>query len=126
MNPEALTHLFQEDLYCYAAPVTVVIPRAWESYAQDDQQLLKKILTSVKVDFNAVQIVLQPHVDLGQLRIYSPARVLVFGGEAVGDIPLYQATAAQGFMVVRAEELSTLDEQKKKNLWTALRQMFGL
>jgi hypothetical protein len=30
-----------------------------------------------------------------------------------------------GFRVIRADDLHELDDDRKKNLWLALRQMFG-
>lgn len=104
----------------------VVLPQTWDAYGADQQTLLQKILTSVKVDMNAIQIVVQPSVELKSLQVYSPARVLVFGCDTREDIPLYKETTAQGFMVIRADDLNMLDDQKKKNLWLALRQMFGI
>ena len=106
--------------------MVVVLAKAWQDYGADEQMLLKKILTSVKVDINTVQIVVQPTIHLRALHIYSPARVLLFGVTPDVDMPLYQTQTAQGFTVIRSEDLSVLDDQKKKNLWLALRQMFGL
>ena len=126
MNTHLSTYLFQEELYHFTAPLVVVLPKPWESYAGEDQNLLNKILTSVKVNVNAVQIIVQPLVDLSSLKVYSPARVLVFGAGTTDEIALYQSVAACGFMVLRADDLNLLDDQKKKNLWMALRQMFGM
>ncbi|MEX2231827.1 MAG: DNA polymerase III subunit psi [Cyclobacteriaceae bacterium] len=124
MNPLS-THLFQEDLYYFTAPIVVVLARAWETYTAEERRLLQKILTSVKVDLNAVQMVVQPSIELKSLLVYSPARVLIFGSETRENIATYQETPAQGFTVVRADDLNQLDEEKKKNLWNALRRMFG-
>ncbi|HEU5148637.1 MAG TPA: hypothetical protein VFT90_18045 [Chryseosolibacter sp.] len=126
MKSEALPHLFQEELYAFGANVVVVLPKPWQDYGAEEQTLLKKILTSVKVDINAIQMVVQPSIDLRSLNIYSPSRVLLFGVNPNEDIPLYQTQTAQGFTVIRADDLSALDDQKKKNLWLALRQMFGV
>ena len=126
MNPEALPHLFQEELYSFNTSVVVVLPKPWQDFGADEQVLLQKILGSVKVDINATQMVVQPSIDLTALRIYSPSRVLLFGVTPDEDLPLYRTQAAQGFTVIRADDLSALDDQKKKNLWLALRQMFGV
>ena len=120
------THLFQEELYSFTTPVLVIIPRPWESYAAEEQILLQKILTSVKVDLNAVQMAVMPSVGRGSLEAFAPAKVLIFGSDTREEIPLYEATAAQGFTVIRADDLTALDDPKKKDLWSALRQMFGL
>ena len=122
----ALAHLFPEELYAFTSPLVVILPRQWDAYSTEQQNLLQKILTSVKVDLNSIQILVQPSVELKSLLIYSPARVLVFGCTIREDVPFYSATAAQGFIVIRADDLNALDDQKKKNLWLALRQMFGI
>jgi hypothetical protein len=74
---------------------------------------------------SAIQMVVQPSVDFKSLLVYSPARVLVFGSDTREEISLYQETPAQGFTVIRADDLGQLDEPKKKKLWSALRQIFG-
>ena len=126
MNASALTHLFQEELYRFSTPVIVVLPRPWDAYALDEQLLLKKILTSVKVDMNTVQMVMRPSLDIRSLGIYGPTRVLIFGVETSESLEMYQPIPAQGFTVIRADDLGALDEQKKKTLWGGLRQMFGV
>lgn len=126
MNSAVLTQLFQEDLYRFGSPVIVVLPRAWQEYNSEEQLLLHKILTSVKVDINSVQLIVRPAVDMNSLRIYAPAKVLIFGATPAEAIEKYQQLPAQGFTVIWADDLSALDEQKKKNLWVALRQMFGV
>lgn len=126
VNTGALPNLFQEDLYHFTTPVAVLLPRAWETFTEDEQSLLKKILTSVKVDLNAVQILITPKVNGSLLQVYSPARVLIFGCETIDEVPMYQSTTAHGFRVVRADDLSELDDTRKKNLWAALRQVFGV
>ena len=126
MNASALAHLFQEELYRFSTPVIVVVTKPWDAYTADEQLLLKRILTSVKVDINAVQMVVRPSLDIRSLGIHGPARVLIFGSEPGESLEMYQPVAAQGFIVIRADDLGALDEQKKKTLWVGLRQMFGV
>jgi hypothetical protein len=125
LSVSAASPLFQEDLYHFSNPILVILSKPWDMYPSSDKILLNKILTSVKIDMDAAQMVVQPSVDLKSLKVYSPARVLIFGSEINQDVPYYQATPAQGFITIRADDLSLLDDQKKKNLWIALRQMFG-
>lgn len=120
----SVRHLFHEDLYSFNTPVIVVLSKPWQSYSADEQKLLEKILTSVKLDINSIRMVVQPRVELKALLTYSPARVLIFGSETSEDIAFYQQITAQGFIVIRADDLSALDDQKKKNLWIALRELF--
>jgi hypothetical protein len=126
VNASAVPHLYQEELYQFRSPLVVVLARAWESYSTDEQQLLKKILTSIKVDMNAVQLITAPALDLNSLHTYGAGKVLVFGSEISESLGKYQQTSAQGFTVIHADDLSALDDQKKKNLWIALRPMFGV
>jgi len=126
VNPEALSHLFQEELYRFSSPIIVVVSKGWDQYTGEEQLLLKKILTSVKVDINAVHIIVQSNLELKSLASYTPERVLIFGSQTSEDIPMYKDTPAQGFTVIRADDLGVLDDQKKKSLWLALRQMFGV
>ena len=127
MDSQALSQLFPEDLYQYNTPIVVVLSKDWSSYSGEEQMLLRKILSSVNVDINTVQMVTGALVDLKALQIYRPSKIFLFGANATdGNLPLYQSTTAQGFMVIRADDLSVLDDQKKKNLWVGLRQMFGI
>lgn len=127
MDSQALSQLFPEDLYQYSSPIVVVLPKDWTSYSDEEQMLLRKILASVKVDINTVQMVARPLVDLKALQIYRPSKILLFGADSTdGNLHLYQSTTAQGFIVIRADDLSVLDDQKKKDLWLSLRQMFGI
>jgi len=75
---------------------------------------------------DTVQMVVQPLADLQSLQTFSPSKVLIFGCDTREDIPYYKETPSQSFTVMRADDLSQLDDQKKKNLWIALRQMFGI
>lgn len=126
MNQTIISQLFQEELYQYSTPVIVVLSKPWLDYNDEDKILLQKILASVKVDLNAVHIISQPALALPSLLPFSPAKVLVFGSETDEDIGLYQSTPAQGFIVIKADDLTQMDEGKKKNLWIALKQIFGL
>jgi len=126
VNASALPYLFQEELYQFQTPVVVVLARAWATYTDEEHALLKKIISSLKVDFNAVQLVSGPVIDLQSLHIYAPGKVLVFGSEVVQPVEKYQQTSAQGFTVIRADDLDALDDQKKKNLWVTLRPVFGV
>lgn len=126
MSVSAPSALFQEDLYYFSNPVVIILSKPWQVYAPAEKALLQKILTSVKIEMDAVQMIVQPSLDLRSLQAYSPAHVLIFGSDMEEGIPFYQATAAQGFIAIRADDLNLLDDQKKKNLWVALRQMFGI
>jgi hypothetical protein len=126
MTGTSLAYMFQEDLYTFATPLLVVLKNPWESYSADEHKLLEKILTSVKVDINSVHMATMASVEFRALEVFAPSRVLIFGSETGQDIPLYQETAAHSLRVIRADDLGNLNEERKKHLWSALRQMFGL
>lgn len=126
MNAPLTNYLFQEELYSFTSPLVVLIARPWSSLNEDELVLLNKIINSVGLSVNAVQILERTSASLSSLRAYAPARVLVFGNAVTDDLALYKGTAAQGFTVIRADDLSQLDDQKKKNLWLALREVFGI
>lgn len=126
MARTSLAYMFQEDLYQFTASIVVVLGRAWETYTSDERELLQKILNSVKVDINAVHIVAEGSTNLESLRPFAPSRVLIFGTQVKEDIPSYEDTVVRGFRVIRAHDLHELDDDRKKNLWLALRQMFGV
>jgi hypothetical protein len=117
--------MFQEDLYAFATPVLVVLKNPWESYSPEEQTLLEKILASIKVGIDSVHIATMASVEFEALGALAPHRVLVFGSETGAHIPLYEDTTAHGFRMIRADDLGDLNEDRKKHLWSALRQMFG-
>jgi hypothetical protein len=119
-----ISELFQDELYQYETPVVVILAKPWDTYTSQEQLLLQKILTSVKVDINGVRIITIPSLSLKSLDLFSRARVLIFGSETAEHIDLYQQTPAQGFIVIKADDLTGLDDSRKKNLWIALRSMF--
>ena len=121
-----LPYLYQEELYRFNAPLIVVLAREWKAYSADDHQLIRKIISSARMDINAVLMLVRPVLDPAELQVYSPQRIIVFDSTLPADIPLYQYTTVQGFSLIGADDLDTLDESRKKNLWLAMRQMFGI
>ncbi len=126
MNTEILTQLFPEGMYVpFPAPrLVVVIPKAWDRYSDEEQQLLKKILVAIGQDLTA-SVLVSPTVDARALADFGAQVVLVFGSEVEGNIPFYKESAAAGYTIVRADDLGELDEEKKKNLWAVIRKPFG-
>lgn len=125
MNQAALPYLFQEDLYRIHQKVLIVLSKAWHEYSAEDKLLLSRILGSVKLNLASVQIITQDTLALTSLDSYNPSKILVFGSASHGINP-YEATQVQGFWLLKADDLQQLDEVKKKSLWNALKNMFGL
>jgi hypothetical protein len=126
VDHSALSSLYQEELYQYETPVVVVLSKSWFAYSEEEQLLLNKILTSVKLNIETVHVLSQASLSLQSLVALSPGKVLIFGTRTDEEIPLYQQMPAQGFIVIKADDLTQLDDTRKKNLWIALRQMFAV
>jgi hypothetical protein len=126
MSESALPYLFQEDLYVVPRKITVVLAKPWTSYNVEQRTLLSKILASVKLNLSAVQILTADTFDLKLIPSASTSRILIFGSSTPPSIVAYQPNQAQGFSVIKADDLAELDDQKKKNLWIALKAMFEL
>jgi DNA polymerase III psi subunit len=127
MNPtRPLEYLYQEELYSQRAKVLVVLSLGWNDLSEENQQLLKKILGSVKLDLAAVQIITRPSFELADLKAYSPVQVIAFGSVLKGSQPPYQPFSHQGVSIIQADPLHTLDDPKKKSLWIGLKQMFNI
>jgi DNA polymerase III psi subunit len=125
LNETILNHLFPETIYHLPPRVVVIVARPWETYAPEEKALLSKILASVRLSPATVQIITQPALSLASLAAYAPSKVLVFGSQSEG-LRSYEAAQAQGFTVLKADDLPALDDAKKKNLWLALKNMFGV
>jgi hypothetical protein len=118
--------LYQEELYNINASVVVVIPRPWHKFLEDEKALLAKILGSVRINIDSVVIVVQQSVTLEALSVLHPGKVLIFGVPTQPAFKPYENVNVNGIGVINADDLSSLDDLKKKNLWVALKQMFGV
>jgi hypothetical protein len=121
-----LSYLYQEDLYTVPASVIVVVPRPWHNILDSEKALLAKILGSVRVSIESVTIVYQESVSMQSLKVLKAQKILVFGSSVSGGINSYEHVKLDGVSVIRADDFSALDDGKKKSLWLALKQMFGV
>jgi hypothetical protein len=122
----ALTYLYPEDLYQIpATKLVVTVSRPWEKYTSEERALLAKILGSVKLDLASVKIIESRSLSMSDLTAHKAARFLVFGAD-LSEAKPYENLVAQGFSVIKADDLSALDDAKKKSLWLALKAMFGI
>jgi hypothetical protein len=124
LNP--LTHLYQEDLYQIQPRVVVVLARPWHKILDDEKALLTKILGSVRTNIDSVTLVHQPEVSLDSLKTFNASKVLIFGSQMKIEIKPYEKAEFDSVAVVKADDLNLLDDLKKKSLWGALKQMFGV
>ena len=119
-------YLFNEDLYHIPTPVLVVLARPWHKILDDEKALLAKILGSVRLSMESVMIQFHPQITVDEMRAINPGKALVFGSKMSGEIQPYQKVDIQTTALIWADDLSVLDDGKKKSLWLALRQMFSV
>jgi hypothetical protein len=126
LNSSTIPYLFQEDLYQLpSSPLTVVLFRGWDDYTPEEKSLLAKILGAVKLSLASVQLLTKKELSATELSVMASSKILVFGS-ALNDIKPYEHVQAQGLSIIKADDLSALDDAKKKSLWLALRTMFGV
>ena len=119
-------NLFQEDLYQIPGRTVVVSSKNWIEVTEEERTVLSKMLTAVKLNLASVQILHLQEFSLQDLQAFSPAKVLVFGATIKEVSQLYTNTPVNGTPVIVADSIDKLDDAKKKSLWLALKQMFGI
>lgn len=126
MSLSVLSSLYSEDLYRISCPVIVVVAQPWEAYTEEDKKMLTKLIYAVQSSPSAVTVLHRTEFSLSDLKNFGPEKVLVFGTSPSDlKLNLHEPTPAQGFTVIRAEDLGELDETKKRSLWGGLKQMFN-
>lgn len=118
--------LFQEDLYLIPGKVLIILPAEWHNVSQEEKNILSKILAAVKLKPETVQIISRSTVVLESLLPFSPMRIISFGAPFHPEVKPYETVLINDVKVIYADALHILDDQKKRNLWLALRSMFGV
>lgn len=115
---------YTEELYRAAPRVTVVIGKPWEELTEEEKTLLSKILSAVRLKLETVAIWHQPKLNLSAYAD-KPSKVLCFA--PAEGLPKYEVLPANNTSVVVALPLADLltDDDAKKKLWGALKQMFS-
>ena len=126
MNKVEAEQIFTEDLYQLSGKTLVLLPLPWQSIQQSEIILLSKILGSVKLSLDAVQVISLAEADVESLKIYDPSYVLSFGCKLKPETKPFTTETINGVCIVQSESLINLDDAKKKSLWIALKQAFKL
>ena len=126
MNATIAKHTFQEGVYRLPGRVLVLLPNGWDAVTDSEQQLLTRILSSVKLSLAAVQVISANSFSVAEASTFNATTILSFGVPFTGLDQPYQATTFDDLTVVYADPVGTLDDVRKKNLWVALRQAFKL
>ena len=128
---EVVNHLeaeqiFSENLYKIKSKVIVVVAKPWNEISTQEITLLTKILGSIKLTIDAVQILNKQQTSLQELTIYQPSAIILFGVNFTPSIKPYAIETFDGINVIYSESLDSLDDANKKNLWVALKQVFSI
>lgn len=115
--------IYTEELYRLPKRVIVVLPVEWKMLPEDHTTLLRKILNSVRLSLESVQIICQKEITLASLEVFKPTVIISFGSPITPSIALYQAEMIQGVTLIQSDTLSDLDDARKKNLWLALKTL---
>ena len=128
MNGQAAVfgNLYPEELYQIPSRVLIVLSKNWEDLSADEISVLTKILAAVKLRLDSVQIVSRTEFTIEDFQTFSPSKILAFGATLKTPANPYESLSIQGTALVMADALHLLDDAKKKALWLALRQMFGI
>ena len=127
MSRTATQELFTEELYRIPTSLLIVLPTSWHDILDEDKALLTKILGSIRINIGSVNIQTFERITPQLLTSLKPSKVLIFGSRIEGmSVNSYEKTMIGDVPVIHADALNVLDDQKKKSLWIALKQMFNL
>lgn len=116
--------LYQEDLYQLTDTILILIDKPWEEMRDEDKTLLGKILGSVKLSMDKVQVLHRSTTSLQELSRYQPSKIISFGATLQESAELYIVKNNQGVSFINSEALASLTDVSKKSLWIALKQLF--
>ncbi len=126
MNPEVVADLYQEEVYHLRKKTIVVISLPWNQLKDESIQLLAKILAAVKLNLSSVRIITLERLDDISRLPEDPSHIISFGVPTSPRIELYQPSKLMGVPIINADELDSLDDSRKKNLWSGLKTMFAV
>lgn len=118
-------NLYQEELYLIPSRVIIVLGTEWETVGEEERTTLIKMMGALKLSLAAVQIITRQEFELEDLQPFSPRQIIALGSRTKTGT-LYEHMHQDGVSIVIADHLHDLDDQKKKRLWIALKQMFNI
>ena len=122
----ALESLYNEDLYQIPAKVVFVISQPWHELSEADQTTLTKMVGALKLSMASIQVIHLKTFTVESLKPLGPSKVIALGAVLESPFKSYEHFTLDGISLVLGDALPTLDDVKKKNLWLALKQMFGI
>lgn len=124
MNLTEQEEIFQEDLYRFNNRVMIVLSEPWSNLTEENTTLLSKILASVKLLIDGVQVVEASTVDLDVLQKFNPEYILAFGARSSNEQEKYKPIVENNVHMLFADRIADLNDERKKMLWGGLKAMF--
>ena len=119
-----LENLYSGELYNLKPKVLIVISKPWSEIQEDERTLLGKILSAVKLSLSSVQIVNRTDFGVEDFNAYGPACIIAFGATLKNSTKMYEKISAKRTAIVVADALRQLDDNRKRNLWLTLKELF--
>jgi DNA polymerase III psi subunit len=121
MNNVVVESIHSQEIYKIGEPLTIMFNKTWDAMSGEEKTLLSKILASIKQSLSTVKIVNQ---EIFQINNFGEnSIVILFGAKALPEVIPYSVVSSNGIQLVQADALHELDDTKKKNLWSAIRQI---
>lgn len=117
--------IYSEELYSLPARTIVLLPLPWNELPEAEITLLDKILGAARLSLAGVQVLSTKKTSLADLAVYNPSLIISFGVGLLPDSEQYQAKTDNGITIIQSDPLGQLDDARKKNLWTALKQLLS-
>ena len=119
-----LENLYAEELYNLPPKVLIVIPKPWSQIQEDEKTLLGKILSAVKLSLSSVQIINRAEFVAADFGAFRPNCIVAFGAILKNSTKMYEKISAKRTAIVVADALRQLDDNRKRNLWLTLKELF--
>jgi hypothetical protein len=81
-------------------------------------------LSAVKLSLSSVQIVNRTDFGVEDFNAYGPACIIAFGATLKNSTKMYEKISAKRTAIVVADALRQLDDNRKRNLWLTLKELF--
>ena len=125
LDTSPLEGLYQEELYKIDRKVMIIISKPWREITNDENELLEKILGSVKLNLASVQVLECKEFEVEDFKVYGPTSCIIsFGALLKGSFKKYEVISEHDSSIIIADKLDELDDQNKRRLWVALKQVF--
>lgn len=118
--------IFTDELYQLPERVIVLIPVPWENMSEEQITQLSKILGYVKLSLEGVQVLTYDEVSVSDLDVFKPSIVLSFGTKLKPPLSPYETHTVKEIQIIYSTALGSLGDSEKRNLMSALKEVFKL